>query len=1025
VKAVLALVMIGTLAVLLGPCPVLALDPSLQASQYGHTAWTARDGFSVGAIFAMAQPPDGYLWLGAEFGLFRFDGLHVTPWQPPAGQKLPNAPYSLLVTRDGTLWIGTFAGLVSWNGKKLTEYPEVGGVFVTSLFEDHQGTVWAGILAGSAENPGGRVCAIRSGQVKCDSENGAFGTFVWSLSEDHSGNLWAAAESGLWRLKPGTPKRYQTPGVRIDDLNLTDKGNLLIAIRERGLKEFVSEKLEAYPIRSAGDSHVLLPDGDVDSNKLLRDRDGGIWIGTHDRGIIHLHQGRTDVFTTSDGLSGNIVCSLYEDREGNLWVGTSRGIDRFRELPINTTAVKNGLFDTNSLVAAADGSIWVATHKGLIKLKDGQVTTFGKSDGLPDDAVQSLYYDHRGRIWAFTARGLGYFEHGKFVTVSGIPSTEVYSITGDESDNLWLSGNRGLTHMLNGRLVEHIPWSAIGRRQQAKVIVCYKGGVWLSFWTDGGVEYFKDGQVRSSYTVAAGLGEGHVPGLRIDSTGAVWAGTEGGLSRIKDGRITTLTTTNGLPCDTIHWSIEDDDGAVWLYTVCGLIRINRSEIERWVNDPTRRVQTTVWDAADGVRVRAAALYFGPNVAKARDGKLWFNIGDGVQLVDPHHVAFNSIPPPSYIERIIADNKVMWQNALGAPVSTLRLPAHIRDLSIDYTALSLTAPEKVHFKYKLEGQDVDWREVVNRREVQYSNLRPGRYRFRVIAANNSGVWNERGDTLEFSMDPAYYQTNWFRASCVAAFFLLLWALYRYRVRQLHHELDMTLEARVGERTRIARDLHDTLLQSFHGLLLRFQAARNMLPNRPEEAIQSLDSALIRGEQALDEGRRSIQELRSSVSVDLAQVLIATGQELTSSRSNDEQAPRFEVIVEGERRRLVPIIQSEVLQITRELLRNAFRHAGANDIEAEIRYDRDIFRLIVRDDGKGIDPIILKNGGRPGHWGMPGVHERAREIGSRLEFWSEAGAGTEIRLTIPASIAYEKPRTGDQNTYRNGRIHEHQS
>ena len=241
--------------------------------------------------------------------------------------------------------------------------------------------------------------------------------------------------------------------------------------------------------------------------------------------------------------------------------------------------------------------------------------------------------------------------------------------------------------------------------------------------------------------------------------------------------------------------------------------------------------------------------------------------------------------------------------------------------------------------------------------------------------------------------------------------LLWAAYQFRLRQLQHQFAMRLEARVGERARIARDLHDTLLQSFHGLLFRFQAARNLLPNRPDEAVQVLDAALTRAEQALDEGRHSIQELRSSLSVenDLDKVLITTGQELASSNHAENGSPRFEVIVEGERRSLTPMVQEEILRIARELLRNAFQHARAHQIEAEIRYDSDIFRLIVRDDGKGIDPKILKDGGRPGHWGLPGVRERASGIGGQLEFWSEAGAGAEVRLTIPAGIAYERSRT----------------
>jgi signal transduction histidine kinase len=313
-------------------------------------------------------------------------------------------------------------------------------------------------------------------------------------------------------------------------------------------------------------------------------------------------------------------------------------------------------------------------------------------------------------------------------------------------------------------------------------------------------------------------------------------------------------------------------------------------------------------------------------------------------------------------------------------------------------------------------------------VEYSNLAPGPYRFRVIASNNSGVWNEQGATLEFSVAPAYYQTNWFRALCAVTLLALLWAFYQFRVRQLHHQFQMMLEARVGERTRIARDLHDTLLQSFHGLVFRFQAARNMLPNRSEEATQALDSALIRAEQALDESRHSIQGLRPSLSSenDLDQMLITTGQELASSNHAEGGVPHFEVIVEGERRGLPPMIKDEIGRIARELLRNAFRHAGAHEIEVELRYENDVFRMFVRDDGKGMDPKILKDGGRAGHWGLPGVQERARGIGARLEFWSEAGAGTEIRLTLPAAIAYERPQDRERfSLFRKRRIHEHQS
>ena len=607
----------------------------------------------------------------------------------------------------------------------------------------------------------------------------------------HSFGVWvrtAQALSGparspeLWRWKPGPPRRYATPGMRMGDMSKADDGRLLVGMSGAGLRQIVGDKVEPYPIHSAMNPNALLPDRDVDSNKLLRDRDGGLWIGTHERGLIHVHQGRTDVFTKSDGLSGDISCSIFEDREGNIWFASTGGLDRFRELPVTTISKKQGLSSDNahSVIAATDGSVWIGTHDGLTRWKDGRFTVFRKSSGLPDDETQSLYQDYRGRLWVFTNHGLAYFEDGRFVAVSGVPSEEVYFIAGDKAGNLWLSGNKGLSHLLDGRLVEHFPWSALGRRQQAKVVVPDQGGVWLSFWLDGGVLYFKDGKVRASYTAADGLGKGHVPGLRLDADGALWAATEeGGLSRIKDGRISTLTNRNGLPCDTIHWTIEDDDRSLWLYTACGLVRIARTELDAWVADPQRRIETTVWDAADGVKLSAVSTSFNPPVAKSTDGKLWF-LGEGVQVIDPRHLPVNKIAPPVYIGQITADRKT-YDAAQG-----LRLPPLVRDVAIDYTALSFVAPEKVRFRYKLEGYDNDWQEAGNRRQAFYTNLPPRNYRFRVMASNNSGVWNEQGAFLDFSIAPAFYQRTWFRVLVGALLLCLLVAAYRLRLQQLRRQ-----------------------------------------------------------------------------------------------------------------------------------------------------------------------------------------------------------------------------------------------
>jgi signal transduction histidine kinase len=418
----------------------------------------------------------------------------------------------------------------------------------------------------------------------------------------------------------------------------------------------------------------------------------------------------------------------------------------------------------------------------------------------------------------------------------------------------------------------------------------------------------------------------------------------------------------------------------------------------------RAIQATLFDNSDGVRSFADAGGYTPRVAKSFDGKLWFTSPDGVSVIDPRHIPFNKLPPPVHIEQVTADR-------MGFDASQdLRLPPLVRDLEIDYTALSLVVPEKNLFRYKLEGFDSDWQDVGNRRQAFYTNLPPRTYRFRVIACNNSGVWNETGDSFEFSIAPAYYQTIWFRLLCVVAFLALLWALYLLRLQQLRHQFTIGMEARVNERTRVARELHDTLLQSFQGAVFQFQAARKLLLRNADNTLQVMDEAIQAAEEGIAEGRAAIHDLRPEPAAqrDLPELLKATGHELAGAQGSDRHPPGFSVIVEGKQQALPPMLQDEVYRICREVLRNAFQHAAASRIEVEIRYDQDQLRVRIRDDGKGIDSKILEDSGRPGHWGISGMRERAQRIGSRLDFWSEMGAGTEVQLTVPAAMAYEKRR-----------------
>ncbi len=978
-------------------CPsVFALNPELDVSQYSHTSWKIRDGFAKGEITSIAQTPDGYLWLGTEFGLLRFDGINAIPWNPPEDQPLSSHEiFSLLGGRDGTLWIGTSKGLFSWKDGKLTKYPELAEHYIFKILEDHEGTVWASGLTVTV----GKLCAIKNGGINCQGDDGTLGRGAFNLFEDSKGNLWAGVTDGVWRWKPGPPKFYPLAGELdgIQSLGEDDDGMLLVGWNG-GIHRLVDGKTPPHPL--------LHSNTRFQTKRILRDRDGGLWIATSDR-LLHVHQGKVDSFAPSDGLSGERVKALFEDREGNIWVGTRGGLDRFRDFSIPTVSVNQGLSSNNvySVFAGTDGSIWLATDAGVDQWNQRQIKTIsaGSGKGL---TANSIFQEVSGRMWVSTPSGFGYLENGHFVPIPSVPGA-VLGITQDSEGNVWVINEfAGLFQISHGRVVQQIPWRSLGRKDHASVIAGdpLRGGIWLGFFL-GGVAYFRDGRVQTSYSTADGLTAGRVSDFLFDHNNQLWIATESGLTRLKDSRVVGMASKNGMPCNAVHWLKEDDAHSFWLYTPCGLLRIAGAELDALATtvdqdtNAKRTITATVFDSSDGVKMLASANHFSPQVSKSSDGKLWFNRGgDGVSVIDPRNLLLNKLPPPVHIEQFIADRKTY--DAANEP---LRLPPLIRDLQIDYTALSLVAPEKILFRYKLENHDRDWQEAGNRRQVFYNNLPPGKYRFRVMACNNSGVWNETGTYLDFVIDPAYYQTTWFRLSVVAGFLLLLGALYQLRVRQVAGQVRARMEERLEERERIARDLHDTLLQSVQGLILKFDAAAKQIP-RDQPAHEAIQKTLDRADEVLAEGRDRVRNLRGQ---DISTGgLPAAFQRVVEETSHDRKAT-LKTVIEGNVRELHPMVREEAFCIGREALVNALIHSDGLHIEVEIAYGSRQFRLRIRDDGRGFDPKILEQG-RPDHWGLQGMRERANGIGAELKIWSGRQTGTEVELSVPSATAYQSER-----------------
>jgi len=988
----------------------LAIDPNRRISQYGHTVWRIQDG-AISPPTNIAQTTDGFLWIATAQGLMRFDGVRFMPWQPPQGQNLPGTHFSaVLGSRDGSLWIGTTHGLARWKDGQLRTFTDLEHpTGIGEIIEDDSGTIWATRYGRNArEAP---LCSIRQETLRCfGKKDGIPVGYGLGLTRDSEGNIWFGS-SVLVRWRPGTPATTYfgeiaeklAKGDGVIDVALGPSGTAWASLDgtgpKLGVRYYSGGKWTSYAVPGFDGTRVR-------SHALLVDRRGSLWVGTQNDGVYRICGGVADHYGVSDGLSGSGVGSLFEDREGNIWVETDGGLDMFRDTALISYTTRQGIsdLDFHSVVALRNGAVWVGTGGALniLRKEDGKTAIFDRK--LSGQAVGPILEDHSGVVWLGVDVALLRFQDGRFREIGGQRFANLNGVNAiaDGSDGtIWvLTGRNQLFSIVGDKIEEQAsPNYELGWLKY--LVADPNGDVWLG--THKGkstISYFRDGRLQTT-SLSSPQGPAGIQSLMVDSDNSLLVPTSQGLYRLNHGQVTIFSRENGLPCPETFSAIRDNHGALWIYTRCGLVRIAEPEWAKWIENSHVAVSVMTLDPLDGAQAGTGNSYQ-PASSKAPDGRLWFVTGVSAQMLDPDRLYENPLPPPVHIEDVIADRKIY------SPQKRVRLPALTRDFEIDYTALSFVVPQKVHFQYKLEGYDRDWHDAGTRRQAFYGNLPPRNYTFRVKACNNSGVWNEAGTFMDFYIAPAYYQTTWFRVSCMAAFLFLLGVLYRLRLRRLAYQFNMRLEERVSERTRIARDLHDTLLQSFQGLMLHFQTGIDLLPGRPAEARKTLETAIDRADQAIAEGRDAVHGLRASTveTNDLASAIRTLGEELRAEGITQNSA-LFEMEVEGTPRNLRPILRDEVYRITGEALRNAFRHARAQRIEVEILYGERWLRLRVRDDGKGVDPNILSGDGLAGHYGLHGMRERAKLVGGKLTVWSKLDSGTEVELSIPASTAYAKP------------------
>jgi signal transduction histidine kinase/ligand-binding sensor domain-containing protein len=978
-----------------------ALDAHRLTSQYAHTVWRVQDGFPRSPI-TITQTSDGYIWIAAGTGLLRFDGVRMTP--DPSQNSFPtNTGINALVgTRDGSLWMGTYIGLYRLKDGTWFKFPSH-DAGVQNIIADHADTVW---ITQYQAHEKGSLCQVSGNELRCYDESG--GSAVDALAEDSLGNIWfgclmlcrwnRASMSYFMQGQMDHPTDYGVVGLATGSdgsvwvaMDGTGPGAGVGFLRNGQFISYVAPGFDGAKIRATA---------------LLMDSQQTLWIATGSEGLYHIHDGRADHYAAAQGLSGDVVASMFEDREGNLWIATDGGVDLFRDVPIVSFSSSEGLHDNAGVVLARkDRSVWIGSGGSLAVIQGGSMSFITEADGHPIQDVDALLEDQAGQVWLGIDRTVMTYQAGKFSKIKGLDGRplenmgDILSFAEDIEGNIWAVAEDSparahhLLRIRDHRLQEDTQITA--RVPQSHFLAADPaGGIWIGA-LDGKLFHYVRGVTKA---VSAGRSS-DVPvkmgSFSIDPTGVIWAATSIGLYRWEHGALSVLDSHNGLPCSRFFAAIQDASGSMWLSGKCGYVRISAADVVNWSAQPDSQVRATLLGPLDGADPGYFSKRIQPGSVRSQDGRLWFIGFSTVQMIDPGHSYKNAIPPPVHVEGLIADRK---NYPLSSPIT---LPPLTRDLEIDYTALSFVLPQRMAFRYMLEGRDKDWQDPGLRRQALYNDLRPGNYRFRVIASNNDGVWNTTGASLEFQLAPAWYQTNLFRWAAAVAALLLLAAIYRVRVRQIGRAMTARFDERLAERTRIARDLHDTFLQTIQGSKLVADDALDTATDysRMRQAMKTLSEWLSR---ATLEGRASLNSLRTSATEvnDLAEALRRAIEECRIQSS-------MEVVlnVAGEVQPMHPVVRDEVYRIGYEAIRNACVHSNAKQLWVDLSYLKDL-TLSVRDNGTGMD-VALAEKGKVGHFGLLGMRERSARIAAKLTIKSSASEGTVIELIVPGGVIYSHP------------------
>jgi ligand-binding sensor domain-containing protein/signal transduction histidine kinase len=1012
------------------PVPVKVSVGNATDIRFAHIS--TADGLSQIRVTNIVQDDLGFMWFGTLAGLNRFDGYTFKVFVHERGN--PNSLSgvdvgSLFKDRDGALWIGCEEALDRFDPKTdtFTHFPVP---MVQKISQDRAGLLWF---------------STQNGLYRLDQKSGKFRVYVHdpndpeslpsnqviSAAEDKSGRFWVAEPYGIYELDrvTGHVKLSIPLNTASRDISFYEDrsgGFWIIYGTGNGLAKFDRERnLLTYYSFHAGDVSSTASSGVA---SMLEDRHGDLWFGTRGDGLVKYDRehsrftGYTYKPGEPDGLVENRVLHLFEDRDGSIWVSLfGTGLQRFSPVmaqfqPVGLIPKEDGI---SRFYEDSHRNLWIGKRFSLHRIDpSGKDTVFvGVKRGAPFGAV-SIVEDRSGFIWVGTTEN-GLFrldpQKGSWKNYRHSP-TDPWSLSNnivdrlvvDRDGTLWAATWNGLSRF-DARQERFTTFKSDPRAGELIYKFMAEGAghdLWLSSYGFG-LQHFdtKTHQftVFDSRDAPGHLSDKEVNSVYVARRGVVWAGTANGLNEFDPatGHFTTYDVRDGMASSLVDCILEDTRGKLWMSTNKGISSF----------DPSTRTFRN-FSTADGLP--------GPEMAgvgaclRSGNGRMYFSGFSGATTFLPETISGSSFAPRT----VITDFRLFGrpQSSAGriAPMDISYAPhitlSHLQlPFSLTFAALAYSSSPTNRYRYMLEGLDNSWTEVgSDSRTVTYTALPAQEYRFRVQGVANGSKWSEPGAVLGITVLPPWWNTWWFRTGYVLMALLAVWFAYRYRMRQVAEQFNLRTETKVSERLRIARDLHDTLLQSFQGAIYQFQAARKLLLRNADNAMQVVDDAIQAAEEGIKEGRNAIRDLRSEPAAErsLPELLDAACRELVAAQELSGTAPRYQVLVEGKQRDLLLALQDEIFRIFRELARNAFTHAAAENIEVELRYDQDQLRLRIRDDGRGITPEVLDAGGRSGHFGIPGMRERAQRIGARLEFWSELGAGTEVQLMIPAAAAYER-------------------